>query len=94
MATAADAHVQHAREAVYDVRWTRHRDQALIAITVVVILALVGATLITSNMMFAALAFGAPGVAATLRAVRTLLPASTSTPSSTPPNDAAATRTG
>lgn len=70
MATAAEVRVQQARETVYDTRWARHRDQALVVITAVVILALVGATVLTGNPMFAALALGAPGIAATFRAVQ------------------------
>jgi hypothetical protein len=69
MATAADVAVQLAREKVYDARWARHRDQLLVAVTGAVVIALVAASLHTGDVRFAALALGAPGLAATFRAI-------------------------
>jgi hypothetical protein len=70
MATSTDARLQRAREAVYDARWERHRDQALVALTAVVILVLLAAALVTVNPLFAAPVLTAPlAVPATLRRI-------------------------
>jgi hypothetical protein len=75
MFSADDAELQRAREAVYDARWDRHRDQALVALTAVVVLALLAFALLSHNVLFVGAALGTPaGGPAVLRAFRRALP--------------------
>jgi succinate dehydrogenase hydrophobic anchor subunit len=60
MPTAADVELQQAREHVYDARWIRHRDQALVLLACVVVLVLVLAALFAGGVMIAGAAVGSP----------------------------------
>src|SRR4051794_10606821 len=73
MATADDAELQRAREKIYDTRWERHRDQTLVLLAGIMILALLAAAMLTGNVLFVGAAIGVPaGLPTAIRAVRAL----------------------